>query len=162
MNFTQSTVLSYKRSLKTIALLLLVVSNNFVSLAQEPVCATPGADGVQEFPAPQNSFFPGAGDNITVNAGDTSFILEGIPDPIVVGGVLYGFGNNQITKGDLLLVIQMQGASISNENNNRYGSGVGDGTHNGGGAGYVSLNNVGKLELVYQVKSINQNKVRWK
>ena len=118
------------------------------SFAQEVVCATPGADGVQEFPAPQNSFFPGAGDNITVNAGDTSFILEGIPDPFISGGVLYGFGNNQISKGDLLLIIQIQGATINIENNNRYGSGIGD------GSGYLHLNNVGKYEYMVALNNV--------
>ena len=134
-----------------VAFLLLTPLFNY---AQEPVCATPGADGVQSFPAPQNSFFPGMGDDITVNAGATSFGLDPIPDPFVVGGVLYGFGNNQISKGDLLLIIQIQGASINIENNNRYGSGVGDGTNNGGGSGYLSLNNVGKYEYMVALNDV--------
>src|SRR5690606_31304102 len=79
---------------------LLVLLAGFVPMvkAQTPVCATPGADGVQANPDPRNSYFPGAGENITVAAGSTSFILEGIPNPFAVGGVLYDFGNNQISK----------------------------------------------------------------
>lgn len=122
--------------------------------AQGPVCATPGADGVQSNPDPQNSFYPGAGDNSTVLAGSTSFVLEGIPDPFVVGGVLYGFGNQQISKGDLLLVIQIQGASINTENNNRYGSGTGDGSTNGGGSGYLDLHNVGRYEYMVALNDV--------
>lgn len=138
---------------KAILLSMLMLFTSVVN-AQNPVCATPGADGVQANPDPQNSFFPGAGDNITVNAGATSFVLEGIPDPFVVGGVLYGFGNSQISKGDLLLIIQIQGASINTENNNRYGSGIGDGSNNQGGSGYVNLNNVGRYEYLVALNDV--------
>src|SRR5690554_4781319 len=100
---------------KLFLLFLSIISVNSV-WSQNPVCATPGSDGVQEFPAPQNSFFPGAGDDITVSFGATSFNLDPIPDPFEVGGVVYDFGNNQISKGDLLLIIQIQGASINSSN----------------------------------------------
>lgn len=122
--------------------------------AQGPVCATPGADGVQPNPDPKNSFFPGMGDDITVNAGATSFDLDPIPPPFTIGGVQYDFGNNQISKGDLLLIIQIQGASIATHNDNRYGSGVGDGTNNGGGSGYLDLNNVGRYEYLVALNDV--------
>lgn len=118
--------------------------------AQQPVCATPGADGVQEFPAPQNSFFPGAGDNININAGATSFVLEAIPAPFVVGGVLYNFGNKQISKGDLLLIIQIQGASISYTDSNFYGSN----NPANNGSGYTNLNNVGRYEYMVALNDV--------
>ena len=133
---------------------LIAVTTFSVQIHQAQVCATPGADGVQEFPAPQNSFFPGLGDDITVNAGATSFDLDPIPDPFVVGGVLYDFGNNQISKGDLLLIIQIQGASIATHNDNRYGSGTGDGTMLGGGSGYLDLNNVGRYEYMVALNDV--------
>lgn len=131
-----------------IVIIMIMVQTSF---AQETVCATPGSDGVQEFPAPQNSFFPGAGDNISVNAGSTSFDLEGIPDPFVVGGVLYDFGNNQISKGDLLLIIQIQDASINTSNSAAYGSG----NSSNKGSGYLSLNNVGKYEYMVALNNVS-------
>lgn len=118
--------------------------------AQQPVCATPGADGVQEFPAPQNSFFPGMGNDITVNAGATSFSLDPIPAPFVVGGVLYDFGNKQISKGDLLLIIQIQGASINSSDSNLYGSGAAANN----GSGYINLNNVGRYEYMVALNDV--------
>lgn len=108
---------------KRLLLVVFLINVGFI-WAQNPVCATPGSDGVQEFPAPQNSFFPGAGDDITVSSGATSFNLDPIPDPFEVGGVLYDFGNSQISKGDLLLIIQIQGASINYTNTSSYGSGI--------------------------------------
>lgn len=140
------------RPLKSIqGLLFLIAILSFgPSFGQVKICATPGADGVQEFPSPQNSFFPGAGENVAVNAGATSFVLEGIPEPFVVGGVLYGFGNNKISKGDLLLIIQIQGASINTDNDEKYGSG----NSSGKGSGYLNLNNVGKYEYMVALNDV--------
>lgn len=138
---------------KKITLLLfvfLVINSSFV-WSQNPVCATPGSDGVQEFPAPQNSFFPGAGDDITVSAGATSLTLDPIPDPFQVGGVTYDFGNNQISKGDLLLIIQIQGASINYTNTSSYGSGVAANN----GSGYTNLNNVGRYEYMVALNDVS-------
>ncbi|UUV22265.1 DUF11 domain-containing protein [Paenimyroides aestuarii] len=120
---------------------------------QQPVCATPGSDGVQEFPEPRNSFFPGMGNDITVNAGATSFTLDAIPSPFLVGGVLYDFGNNQISKGDLLLIIQIQGATINSANTNLYGSG--NAANNG--SGYLNLNNVGRYEYMVALNNVTSS-----
>jgi len=135
-------------------LLALIIFQSQRSFSQTPVCATPGADGAQEFPTPSNSFFPGAQDNVIVAAGSKSLELLGIPDPFVVGGTLYGFGSSKISKGDLLLIIQMQGADFNAENNNKYGSGVGDGSANGRGSGYTNLNNVGRYEYAVSLSDV--------
>ena len=61
-----------------------------------------------------NTYFPG---NVaTVAAGSTSISL---------GASVYG--NTQIKGGDILLVIQMQGAEINSTNTNSYGDGTGTG-----------------------------------
>lgn len=135
---------------KRLLLVLFLINVGFI-WAQNPVCATPGSDGVQEFPAPQNSFFPGAGDDITVSAGATSFNLDPIPDPFEVGGVLYDFGNSQISKGDLLLIIQVQGASINYTNTSSYGSGIAANN----GSGYLDLNNVGRYEYMVALNDVS-------
>lgn len=151
-----------KKSMNLFSIANIQVRANFLFLAiffftvsainaqQQPVCATPGADGVQEFPAPRNSFFPGMGNDITVNAGATSFTLDAIPPPFLVGGVLYDFGNNQISKGDLLLIIQIQGATINSANTNLYGSG--NAANNG--SGYLNLNNVGRYEYMVALNNV--------
>src|SRR5690554_4697162 len=135
---------------KLFLLFLSIISVNSV-WSQNPVCATPGSDGVQEFPAPQNSFFPGAGDDITVSSGATSFNLDPIPDPFEVGGVVYDFGNNQISKGDLLLIIQIQGATINYANTAAYGSG----NVANNGSGYINLNNVGRYEYMVALNDVS-------
>lgn len=135
---------------KNILLFIYLLFSNLYVFSQEPICATPGSDGVQAVPAPQNSFFPGLGDDITVPQGATSFDLDPIPDPFTVGGVLYDFGNNQISKGDLLLIIQIQGASINSTNTAAYGSG--NAANNG--SGYIDLNNVGRYEYMVALNEV--------
>jgi LPXTG-site transpeptidase (sortase) family protein len=76
------------------------------------VCGTPGEDGPAMISGVVNTYYPGTA---TVSAGATS-IPVGTPR-----------GGPAISAGDLLLVMQMQGADIDSSNTNNYGNGVGDG-----------------------------------
>lgn len=79
-----------------------------------------------------NSYYPG----FTATAGITQ---------ISIGA---GRGaNNNIAVGDLLLIMQMQDASITYTNNISYGNGLGI------GAGYLAANNVGRYEYVVARRS---------
>ena len=75
-----------------------------------------------------NTYYPGNG---TAPAGATS-----IPVLAATSG-----GGGGIATGDILLVIQMQGASINASNSSSYGNGA-------SGAGYTNLNNTGNYEYV--------------
>ena len=104
-----------------------------VSPASAQVCATPGKDGSPvATPATGviNTYYPGT-NSPAVNA--TSITL----------GVATG-STTAITAGDLLLVIQMQDASIDSDNDSSYGNSVGGGA----GAGYSAANGVGRYEFV--------------
>jgi len=80
-------------------------------------CATPGRDGSPTITASPNTYYPAA--NQTVAAGATS---------LSVGAAV---GNTPIAAGDLLLVIQMQGADIDYSNTDSYGDGVAGGLATG-------------------------------
>lgn len=80
---------------------------------QSGVCGAPGKDGpVSSLSGVVNTYYPGAA---SVSAGATS---------VPVGAARSG-GGPEISAGDLLIVIQMQGADISSSNDERYGDGVG-------------------------------------
>ncbi|TDN39394.1 T9SS type A sorting domain-containing protein [Hymenobacter sp. UV11] len=76
-------------------------------------CATPGRDGSPTLTASPNTYFPAT--NQTLAVGATA---------LVVGP---GVGPVPIVAGDLLLVIQMQGADIDFSNTDAYGDGVAGG-----------------------------------
>ncbi|MEA5597741.1 isopeptide-forming domain-containing fimbrial protein [Rivularia sp. UHCC 0363] len=98
--------------------LLLLVEANFSQVAAQTaprLCAVPGKDGpVSNLNGVINTYYPGAAD---VNAGATS-----IPIGTPTGA------STPIQPGDLLLVIQMQGADINSDNTNSYGDGVAGGS----------------------------------
>ena len=80
-------------------------------------CATPGLNGPNaSLSGTINSYYPGTGG--TVNAGSTS---------IPVGGIDTSGGGaaTAIATGDLLIVMQMQGAQINASNSDCYGDGTG-------------------------------------
>jgi uncharacterized repeat protein (TIGR01451 family) len=106
-----------------------------VTVVQPLICASPGNDGVAA-PATGivNAYYPPAATG-TVAAGATS---------ITIGASATGGAQSAIAKGDLLLVIQMQGASIKYDNSGDYGDGVaGDPAH-----GFTVLNGSGNFEFV--------------
>ncbi|MDB5267574.1 MAG: hypothetical protein JWP58_614 [Hymenobacter sp.] len=76
-------------------------------------CANPGRDGSPTLTTNPNTYFPAT--NQTVAAGATS---------LVVGAAV---GTTPIASGDLLLIIQMQGADIDVTNTDAYGDGVAGG-----------------------------------
>ncbi len=102
------------------------------------VCATPGADGSPVISGIVNSYFPGSANAVI---GATSITL----------GTLDARGSaTTINAGDLLLVIQMQGADIDTNNDARYGAGVGTpGDKFSPGSGDVNANfSAGQYEYV--------------
>ena len=83
-------------------------------------CATPGKDGPGSSTTAPNTYFPG-----TASIGKTATTLT-------VGA---GTGSTSpIVAGDLLLIMQMQGADINTNNNTAYGA------NDGSGAGNLAAN----------------------
>lgn len=80
-----------------------------VDVSGAAICATPGKDGNITATTQLNTYYIGAGSNVA--AGSTS---------VSVGT---GTGTSGIQKGDLLLIIQMQGADIDSTNTDSYGDG---------------------------------------
>ena len=99
---------------------------------QAVVCATPGNDGTPgaAITGIVNTYYPGAA-SATAGVAATS---------ISVGTVRAG-GGAAIANGDLLLVMQMQDATINTTNGAVYGDGS-------GGSGYTALNGAGAYEYV--------------
>jgi len=83
------------------------------------LCGTPGRDGSGTITGIVNTYFPATA---SAAAGATS---------ITLGAHAAGDANVAIASGDLLLVIQMQGATINSVNSSAYGDGS-------TGAGYTS------------------------
>ena len=115
------------------------------------VCGTPGLDGPENISGSINTYFPPSG-SVTLAAGAKSITLEAVPanDP-------YGnnFGTQPIQAGDLLLLIQMQDATINYTNSNLYGAGnSASGTDALGATGYTSLGNSGRFEYVIATNAV--------
>ena len=91
----------------------------------------------------QNTYYPGT--QATVSVGATSITLG----PIGSGA---NFGNTPIAVGDIVLVIQMQGAQITVPANHTLSS-YGDGS--GGGSGMMSTNLMaGKMEFAVATNAV--------
>ena len=100
----------------------------FQQLAIAQVCnIPPGATGPAAVPALPNSYFPGLG---TAFAGTKT---------IPIGSINPGGSATPLAVGDLILIVQMQDASLNSANSASYG---GSGT----GQGYTSINNAGAYE----------------
>ncbi len=100
--------------------------------AAHAVCGTPGKDGVGPAGGVVNTYIASAQ---SASVGDHSLVLNissrtGAP--------------NLVQPGDLLLLWQMQGASIDSSNTDNYGSGTAQ-TYP---SGYTSLNSAGYYEFV--------------
>jgi uncharacterized repeat protein (TIGR01451 family) len=113
-------------------------SNNNTATAytvvQPIACATPGRDGVGgTLAGVVNTYYPPASVG-SLASGSTSVAL----------GAAQGNIGKPITAGDLVLIIQMQGAAINSTNTSSYGHGVpGD-----PGAGWTILGSSGLFEFV--------------
>jgi len=92
------------------------------------LCATPGKDGVGTVAGVVNAYYAPS-TNVVLAPGAASVTLAA------------GVGaNTNITAGDLLLIMQMQDASINSSNDQTYGAGTGTaGVLTGPGSGYTSL-----------------------
>src|SRR2546422_868764 len=122
--------ISYARHL--ILLLIGAILLFAVSPVSAQICATRGKDGTPAGPITGvvNTYYPGTA---SVAATATSITL----------GPATG-SSTPITSGDLLIVIQMQDATINSANTNRYG----DGVNKDPGSGYTTPNGVGLYEFV--------------
>ena len=119
-----------------------VVGNNSATVAtvvQPLSCATPGKDGNgAAITGVVNVYYPPSGAT-TLAAGSNSVTL----------GVSRGAGT-AIAIGDLLLIIQMQDATIQSTNNSSYG----DGLPGDPATGWLNLNSSGKYEFVTAASTV--------
>ncbi|BAY18471.1 conserved repeat domain protein [Anabaenopsis circularis NIES-21] len=115
--------------IRSLTLILTTLSyQSLILLTQTPaiaqfaprLCATPGKDGPSSLGGIINTYYAGA-TNTTVAAGSTS---------IPVGAINPNGSTTPIAAGDLLLIIQMQGADIDASNTDSYGNGVSGGGNN--------------------------------
>lgn len=101
-------------------------------------CAAPSRDGSVAISGTStlNSYYPGNG---SANEGSTSISIGAVDNRGVATG---------IQSGDLLLVMQVQGASLVTNNSSYYGGG------NGSGRGGISLILAGNYEYVTAANSV--------
>ncbi|RPD49450.1 T9SS C-terminal target domain-containing protein [Hymenobacter sediminis] len=104
--------------------------------AQLAPCATPGKDLSPTISTAPNAYYP-AGANQTVSAGATTLVV----------GAPTGNVSVPITAGDLLLIIQMQGADIDVSDSDSYGDGIAGGF----ATGYLNNNNFTAGQYEYAV-----------
>ncbi|HVU57221.1 MAG TPA: T9SS type A sorting domain-containing protein [Puia sp.] len=105
----------------------------YATTASAQSCPMNANPNISTYP---NTYFPSTA---TVNAGATS---------ITLGAVNYG--STPISSGDILLIIQMQGAQIKSSNNSSYGA------NNSTGSGYRSNTSLlaGNMEYVVATNSV--------
>lgn len=103
------------------------------------VCGNPGKDGPGgTLTGVVNTYFPGTSN---ANAGTTS---------ITVGASNFGGATTPVAVGDLLLVIQMQDASINSNNSSSYG----DGNIGAPASGVTNNNATGRYEFVVATSAL--------
>jgi hypothetical protein len=120
----------HSRPMLLVPLLIAALVSLAPAVLRAQPCGTPGRDGSGNLTGIVNTYYPGTA---TANSGDQQ-ISVGSPDP--------GGSQTAIAAGDLLLVIQMQDATIDAANSSAYGA------NNGTGAGYLALDNAGGFEYV--------------
>ena len=105
-------------------------------LALGQSCPSTFLSTLNSFP---NTYYPAGQSNVA--AGSRSIVLSGVPT---------GFGSTPISTGDVLLIIQMQGAQIRSINNGAYGA------NGGAGNGYLVNTSllVGYMEYVVASNSV--------
>lgn len=106
-----------------------------VDFAIAQTCPSSGTTKISSYP---NTYYS-AGQS-TLSAGSTSF---------TIGSAKYG--SNSIKTGDILLIIQMQGAQFSHKNNSFYGDSTGS------GSGYYNNANLlaGNMEYVVAANNVS-------
>lgn len=132
-------------------LIVLCIAILSVNRVQAQTCPPPFTSSITSY---SNTYFPGQ--QAIVNAGSTSVVIDGAT-----------YGTTPISAGDVLLIIQMQGAQINATNDNFYGDGVsGNGYLNNaqlyaGNMEYVVANNSVPLTggtLILQTGMVNDYK----
>lgn len=119
-----------------ILLLAMLFLTMFATAALAEQCARPGANGNGTPAGVVNTYFPGTSG---ANTGATTISL----------GAASG-ASTPIAAGDMLLVIQMQGATINSNNNSSYGSGTA-GTY---ANGYSAIGQTGLYEFVRAASAV--------
>ncbi|MFN3389737.1 MAG: hypothetical protein ACK40O_12495, partial [Allosphingosinicella sp.] len=122
--------------MRILATFLLVLLGLAAAPAHANWCGTPGRDGDATLSGVVNTYYAGTS---SVSAGATSIPIG------PAAGLVRG-----IAAGDLLLVMQMQDATINTSNNARYG----DGNNGGFGTGYTNVGQSGRYELVRATSSV--------
>jgi uncharacterized repeat protein (TIGR01451 family) len=117
--------------LLTVSQLLFALNPAF---ALPDICGTPGNDGITPLSGVINAYYPGTASESSGSSSITLGAAKGASTPI--------------QKGDLLLVIQMQDATISSSNDANYGG------NNGTGTGYTSLNTAGSYQYVLATNNV--------
>jgi len=102
--------------LASCALLATLVVTVRAPASAAALCGTPARDGSPTITGVVNTYFTGSAN---ASAGGTS---------ITVGAHAAGDANVAIATGDMLLVIQMQGATFNSTNTSSYGDGSGSGS----------------------------------
>jgi gliding motility-associated-like protein len=98
-----------------------------------------------------NTYYPPQ-ENQIITPGSTSIILDAVPSVDIYGN---SFGDTPIHAGDLLLIIQAQGANYNSSNSTNYGSGLpNSGIDNLGATGYTDLENTGNYEYVIALNDV--------
>lgn len=119
---------------------------------QAQVCGTPGKDGprINRLRVINTYFSPP--DDLVLPIGSRQLMLE---TKYAGGAYDTRYGDVPITKGDLLIIIQMQGALIHFSNDVKYGANDPFSGPDGlGGTGYVDLGNSGKYEYVVATNAV--------
>jgi hypothetical protein len=118
--------------------------------ATAQVCAAPGKDAPATISGVVNTYFQGSG---TLAIAATALSL----------GTSTGAAS-AVTAGDLLMIIQMQGASINSTDSDAYGDGTASGAANsavfsstGQASGYTSLGQAGLFEYVRVTSAAGSN-----
>ena len=110
--------------------LMLVLLGIFNQLAFSQNCPT---SGTHTMSANENTYYPGTQASVAVGA--TSITLG-------AAGAGTNFGSTPIATGDIVFIVQMQGAQISSGNNSNYGG------NNLTGSGFLNTNlNAGYMEF---------------
>lgn len=141
---------------KHLQIVVVVTLTLIGKLTYGQVCATPGFDGSTPVGGQVNTYYPPA-QNTTLTAGLTSVTLAATPADVVFNGGVntYSANNKSISVGDLLLIIQMQDATINSANSNLYGAAnAAGGPDNLGGTGYTNLGNTGLFEYVVATSAV--------
>jgi len=128
-----------------------VVAAASTQTSNPQVCATPGNDGPTNISGSVNTYFPGQ-PNLTLQAGANTIALAAVPATDAYGN---SFGTTPIAAGDLLLIMQMQDATISYTNDVYYGSNNASAGPDGAGAtGFTDIGNSGRFEYVVATNNV--------